>query len=445
MVTEKVKKDWKKAAEGIRYWEHPTREYKGEPDRYWMIYFRRGGQLKQVSVGWASKGANKTKAKEKLQKYSKNAKDGVGPTSDKEQRAIKRDEEKAALASQEQERLRLEREEKENVLFSVLIDKYVKWAEKNKKKSQRMDESRCRIHIRPALGDLRARDIDAAVLTGFKEDLVSKQVLLTEKKHRREDDAGTELPVRTLSTATMKHCLVLIRQIFNHSLAMDDFIGKNPLAKGSIPKSLRERLVPNKLDNQRLRFLSHAEAELLLQELRRRSQQTHDIALVSLRTGARFNEIASLEWQHIDFFNGRIQILGKNGQTRCAFMTPDVKEALLARNTGRLDELVFKSDKGRKIGQISWAFWRAVKTLKLNDGITDPKQKIVFHSLRHSFASWLAQQGTSLFIIKELMGHETIEMTMRYAHLLPDTKKEAVMQMFNECASGNVIRMADHT
>src|SRR5208337_905663 len=117
MATEKVKKDWKKATEGIRYWEHPTRKHKGKADRYWMVYFRRDGQLKQVSVGWASKGANLGKAQTKLLKYSTNAKDGAGPTSDKEQRAIKEKENKAALVSQEQERLRLEHEERENVLF----------------------------------------------------------------------------------------------------------------------------------------------------------------------------------------------------------------------------------------------------------------------------------------------------------------------------------------
>jgi integrase len=452
---------WIKAAPGIRYYEHSTRNEDGEtkedweqrqrkgkwnpkPDRYWQIFFKRDKKNHYEGLGWSSRGWNLDKARGKFAKFYSNAKEGTGPTSTKEQREIKRKEEKAALASQEQERLRLEREEKENVLFSILIDNYVDWASKNKKKSHRMDESRCRVHIKPALGHLRARDIDAAVLVGFKEDLMGRQALLTKKKRPNVEGASAERSLRTLSTATMRHCLVLIRQIFNHNIAMGDFIGTNPLAKGNIPKSLKEGLIPNEIDNQRDRFFSKAEADSLLQELKQRSQQTHDIALVSLRSGARFDEIVSLEWQHIDFPNGNIYIKeSKNGNSRHAFMTPDVRAALLFWNTGKPNDLVFKSKKGRKIGQISSAFWRAVGVLKLNEGITDPKQKIVFYSFRHTFASWLAQQGTPIFTIKELMGHKKIEMTMRYAHLLPDTKKEAVMQMFNEYASDKVIRMAD--
>ena len=60
---------------------------------------------------------------------------------------------------------------------------------------------------------------------------------------------------------------------------------------------------------------------------------------------------------------------------------------------------------------------------------------ILFHTLRHTFASWLALQGETLLTIKELMGHKTLEMTMRYAHLMPDQKKRATVkleQAFNE-------------
>jgi integrase len=412
---------WKKAATGVRYREHQNRRCSGRPDRYWVIYFRRDGRYIQEGLGWSSEGWNLAQAQAKLAEFKTNARTGAGPISSKEKRAIRDEHKEAQLAQQEEEKLRLEQEKLENKSFGDLIDSYIEWAEKNKA-SYRMDESRCRFHLKPTLGNMKAKDIDIAALAGFKEDLSDK----------------------ALSPATIKHCMVLIRQIFNHNLAMGAFIGKNPISKGNIPKSLKDKLIPNKLDNQRLRFLSSPEATALLLELEKRSRQTHDIALISLRTGARFDEIASLEWQHVDLFNNLIQLKGKNGQTRCAFMTPDVKDALLEREQSRPDELVFKSTKNRKIGQISWAFWRTVKQLKLNEGITDPKQKIVFHSLRHTFASWLAQQGTSLFVIKELMGHEKIEMTMRYAHLLPDTKRDAVMQMFNVAASDNVLRLADH-
>ncbi len=433
--------EWKKAAPGIRYKEHPSRKVSGKPDRYWLIYFRRDGKLQQEGLGYSSEGFNLAKAQAKLLEYKVNAKSGEGPTNSKEKRAAAAARKKAELAIQEAERARVELANKENVLFDDLVDKYLIWIQTNKR-SHRMDESRCRVHIKPALGHYRARDIDIAVLAEFKEVLASRPVALKERKSKK---ALAKVPAesKNLSAATVKHCFVLIRQIFNHSLSMGYFAGINPISKGNIPKSLREKLVPNKLDNQRLRFLSHDQADVLLENLRKRSLKTHDIALFSLRTGARFEELASLEWQNVDLFNGRIHLKGKNGQTRPAFITPDVKHALLGRGPGRPDELVFKSTKGGQIKQISWAFWRALEELRFNEHVSDPKQKITFHSLRHTFASWLAQQGTSLFVIKELLGHEKIEMTMRYAHLLPDTKREAVMTMFNRHTSGNMIRLTD--
>lgn len=470
--------DWTKASPGIRYREHATRKHSGRPDRYWVIYFKRDGQYQQEALGWSSEGMNLGKAQIKLHEFKSNARLGTGPVSSKEQRQIQEEKRKAEEASQEFARLKAEQAQKEEARFCDLIDSYIEWAEKNKK-SHRMDVSRCRFHLKPFFGEMKAKEIDAAVLTSFKDELVSKDAAkkktkLKEKPEQRQkpESESFEEPPKTpkkLSEATIKHCFVLIRQIFNYSLEMGIFIGKNPIARGSISKASRANLVPNKLDNQRLRFLTPDETKALLANLKERSQQTHDIALFSLRTGARFEEIISLEWQHVDFFNARIQIKGKNGQTRFVFMTPDLKAVLIARSPGRPDELVFKAHNRRKqlekadpetqaegqaeiqqvpkndrITQISWAFWRAIKELKLNDGITDPKQKVVFHTLRHTFASWLAQQGTSIFIIKELMGHEKIEMTMRYAKLMPDNKKDAVMKIFNESSSGNVTRMADH-
>ena len=62
----------------------------------------------------------------------------------------------------------------------------------------------------------------------------------------------------------------------------------------------------------------------------------------------------------------------------------------------------------------------------MNEGIDDTRQKVVFHSLRHTFASWLVQDGVDLFVVKELMGHERIDMTERYSHLSPIAMRSAV-------------------
>ena len=51
--------------------------------------------------------------------------------------------------------------------------------------------------------------------------------------------------------------------------------------------------------------------------------------------------------------------------------------------------------------------------------------KVVFHTLRHTFASWLVQAGVPLYTVQRIMGHKTIVMTQRYAHLAPDQGAEA--------------------
>jgi len=58
--------------------------------------------------------------------------------------------------------------------------------------------------------------------------------------------------------------------------------------------------------------------------------------------------------------------------------------------------------------------------------VTDQRQKIVFHTCRHTFASWLAIQGTPIFTIAKLMGHKSIAMSERYSHLSTDHKKDAI-------------------
>ena len=71
----------------------------------------------------------------------------------------------------------------------------------------------------------------------------------------------------------------------------------------------------------------------------------------------------------------------------------------------------------------------AVNDLGFNDGITDRRQKLVFHSLRHTFASWLVQMGKPLYTVSRLMGHSSIKMTERYAHLAPETQRAAAMEL----------------
>jgi integrase len=87
--------------------------------------------------------------------------------------------------------------------------------------------------------------------------------------------------------------------------------------------------------------------------------------------------------------------------------------------------LVFIDRKGNKIKEPSAAFSRAVDRVGLNDSIVDKRQKITFHSLRHTYASWLVEAGVSLYVVSKLLGHKSLKMTARYAHVGENAERRA--------------------
>jgi len=67
-----------------------------------------------------------------------------------------------------------------------------------------------------------------------------------------------------------------------------------------------------------------------------------------------------------------------------------------------------------------------VDELGLNDGIDDRRLKVVFHTLRHTAASWLVNQGITLPVIAKILGHKTLQMTERYSHVNDESVKKAM-------------------
>ena len=80
------------------------------------------------------------------------------------------------------------------------------------------------------------------------------------------------------------------------------------------------------------------------------------------------------------------------------------------------EALLFHKENGESFTQAGSPFRRAVKLCRFNDNITDPLYKVVFYTLRHTFASWLVMQGVPLYSVGKILGHKTTIMTQRYAH-----------------------------
>jgi integrase len=158
-----------------------------------------------------------------------------------------------------------------------------------------------------------------------------------------------------------------------------------------------------------------------------------------LNSGLRFGEIAALRWQNVNLEHGTIYISSpKNGQARTVFMNEKVKGVFLAREKGEPGALVFPDRNGNKRKQVSDLFNRIVNKLGFNDGINDPRHKVCFHSLRHTYASWAVQCGMDLFRVQKALGHSDSKMTERYSHLAPDGIK-AVTDAVEAFQNGKII------
>ncbi|MDR1235623.1 MAG: tyrosine-type recombinase/integrase [Holosporaceae bacterium] len=108
-------------------------------------------------------------------------------------------------------------------------------------------------------------------------------------------------------------------------------------------------------------------------------------------------------------------------------MTPDIKKMLEKnRQNSQSNGFVFTASIRGSIKSVSSSFSRAVESPGFNKGVDDPRQKVVFHTLRHTYADWLVMSGVDLYTVQKLMGHSTIAMTERYSYPAPNHLKKAV-------------------
>ncbi len=142
----------------------------------------------------------------------------------------------------------------------------------------------------------------------------------------------------------------------------------------------------------------------------------------------------------VDFENKSLTIRDSKGELRHVFMT-NMLEALFERmyKKQKPSDFVFKDNKGEKIKSISNSFDRVVEELGFNIGVDDRRDKVTFHTCRHTFASWHVQNGTDLYTVKELLGHSTIQLTERYSHLRPDGLKKAAQLFDKRVVNGNPV------
>jgi integrase len=173
----------------------------------------------------------------------------------------------------------------------------------------------------------------------------------------------------------------------------------------------------------RLRYLSKEEEQRLLKELvpnritntvptqiQRNLQDNYDLVVILLDTGARYGEIAKLTWQQIDLETRTINLWrSKVSNESVIFMTKRVHAVLERRFNNHSNKYLFTNNDGGPRRNNNIAIRKAFRRAGLND--------CTIHTLRHTHATRLVQNGLSIYEVRSVLGHTDIKTTMRYAHL----------------------------
>lgn len=267
----------------------------------------------------------------------------------------------------------LDKKKTEKVKFGDLTKQYLEYAKVNKK-SWGSDALSIK-HLTKFFGNQFLSAITSLRIEKYKA-------------QRKEDG---------VRPATVNREVQCLKHMFNKGIEWE-LTDDNPVRK---VRFFRE-------DNRRLRFLSHQEVEELYQA---GSERLRPILLTALYTGMRRGEILGLRWEDLDFTHKVIFVKEtKNGESREIPMNKHLEEAL--RELKHESEHVFPG------GSVRTAFEGALRRAGIRD--------FRFHDLRHTFASHLVMSGVDLLVVKELLGHKSLEMTLRYAHLSPHHKSRAV-------------------
>ncbi|MDO8668227.1 MAG: site-specific integrase [bacterium] len=284
------------------------------------------------------------------------------------------------------------REDKGDITFEKFSQEWFEVYVKNNNKHSEVisKESILRVHLLPFFGKMRLSKIQSLKIEEYK---------------RQKIQSG-------LSNKTTNNHLAVLNKSLGTAKEWQ-FIKDYPRIK-------LLKLKPLSHD-----YLSESECEILLNGA---TGIIKEMILLALRTGLRFGEIIALGWKDVDLERKMLSVsksiskglMGstKSNRSRYIPLSQELYEMLSRRS--QKSGFIFVNQDGTPKKQIPCckALYRACRQSKLRE--------IGWHTLRHTFASHLAQKGISLKAIQELLGHSNIQTTMRYAHLSPTELRSAI-------------------
>jgi len=265
---------------------------------------------------------------------------------------------------------------------------------KARKRSLREDH-RILEHLKSAFGaETSLAEITASRISEYKAGR------LAARSQRRRDADKNPTP---LSAASINRLLALLRHLLRIAHEEWELLP-------AVPKIKLE-----KEPEGRIRWLEpDEEARLLAACAKSKTKHLANVVTVALESGLRKGELLGLTWDRVDPSRGVLRLeVTKSGKRREVPMR-EVVDNILAGLPSKREGRVWPA------GDIRTAFEKAVAEAKLED--------FHFHDCRHHFASWFVMDGGSLQALQRLLGHATLAMTMRYAHLAPNYIRGEVLK-----------------
>jgi integrase len=260
---------------------------------------------------------------------------------------------------------------------------YLDYAKANKRSWLR--DEQIMTHLDAAMGTTQLGDIGALQIERYKLDRLKQSA----------------------SPATVNREVALLKHMFNMAEHWQLFFGRNPV-RGV--KFLEE-------DNLQIRSLSEGEEEKLLQYC---SPYLQDLVTFAINTGLRLGEILNLRWEEVDLENAAIKMLVRKNRRMLEVPLNDPALAVVNGWCGlrKCEYVFYNPETGGRWKDLWLGLKKACRNASLND--------VTWHTFRHTFASRLTRNGADLVTVKELLGHSSVSVTMRYAHTNRDAKERAV-------------------
>ena len=289
--------------------------------------------------------------------------------------------------------------------MAELIDQYISLILPQRKSQQKTYKTYL-IWWKNKIGHYSVGDVSSSLIAKCRDELSIEPHPIRKDEHR--------------SKITVNRYLACLSIVFTYAVNELEWLNKNPVHK---VKKFPE-------GKGRNRFLSEDEIKRLLKTCYKYSDK-NDIYLfvkLALATGARYGELQRLQKQDVFLDNEQPFVLfrnTKNGEDKAVALTPEMtnllKEHLIKQTL--ITNYVFPDyeSKGKKPKNFTKTWQNVRKEAQLVD--------FRFHDLRHTCASYLAIDGCSLLQIASILGHKTMSMVKRYAHLTTQSTAQALCNM----------------